>query len=540
MVALGAPFASDALSGLKNAPANPFAHSSAAPLAAVLGGTGVGSVMLIVAVPIAAVGLVLRFRRARGAVRDQLTWFVFGAVVLALSIIVGVMLDAVGHPDARANVIGTGVLAIPLATGIAMLQHRLYDVDVVIRKTVVAAVLVLVGVSVYAAVVGAFGLVAAGRAAPGPLFAIALILGLAFRPIARFARRIADRLVYGKRATPYEVLAEFSERVSETYGTDDVLPRMARILANGIGAERAVVWLRVGDRLRPAATTAGELPATIPMTADALPTFPEGDHAVEVRHQGELLGALSVRMPASDPMDRAKEQLIRDLAAQAGLVLRNVRLIEELRDSRRRLVEAQDEERRKLERNIHDGAQQQLVALSVKHRLLAGMLGTEDVRARAMVEQLLQDTNDALQNLRDLARGIYPPLLADRGLPDALAAQARKIAIPIEISTNGTGRYPQEVEAAVYFCVLEAIQNVTKYANASNTTVRIEAADGLLTFVVADDGVGFDTQAISQGTGLQGMTDRLEALGGTLAVASSPGGGTTITGRVRALAIETA
>jgi signal transduction histidine kinase len=237
-------------------------------------------------------------------------------------------------------------------------------------------------------------------------------------------------------------------------------------------------------------------------------------------------------MPANDPMNPAKRKLVEDLASQAGLVLRNVRLIEELRASRQRLVAAQDKERRKIERNIHDGAQQQLVALAVKQRLAASMIGRDEERARAILEELQSETNQALEDLRNLARGVYPPLLADQGLASALEAQARKSAVPVDVIADGVGRFPQEIEAAVYFSCLEALQNVAKYARASGAVIRLTDVGGELRFEVEDDGVGFDTSSTGYGTGLQGMADRLDALGGRIDVSSARGSGTTITGAV--------
>ncbi|HEX6400473.1 MAG TPA: sensor histidine kinase, partial [Actinomycetota bacterium] len=254
------------------------------------------------------------------------------------------------------------------------------------------------------------------------------------------------------------------------------------------------------------------------------------DGAFEVRDGAELLGALTVEMTANDPMDPSKERLARDLAGQAGLVLRNVRLIEELRGSRRRIVAAQDERAKKLERDIHDGAQQQLVALAVKQRVAASLVGKDDARLRALLEELQAETNDALEDLRDLARGIYPPLLADQGLDTALRGQARKASIPVEIDTVGIGRYPPETESAVYFSCLEALQNVAKYAEASSARVRLAQANGTLTFEVEDDGVGFDPATAPRGSGLQGIADRLAALGGEVTIRSAPGDGTTVVG----------
>ena len=186
-----------------------------------------------------------------------------------------------------------------------------------------------------------------------------------------------------------------------------------------------------------------------------------------MRHGGELLGAISVVTPRERSARTRRERLAEDVAAQTGLVLRNVRLIEELRESRRRIVTAQDARAKALERNIHDGAQQQLVALAVKQRLAESLVERDPAKAKAMLGEIQEETRDALETLRDLARGIYPPLLADQGLEAALESQVRKAAVPVEGRSDGVGRHSPEVEAAVYFCCLEALQNVAKYAAAT-------------------------------------------------------------------------
>jgi signal transduction histidine kinase len=350
------------------------------------------------------------------------------------------------------------------------------------------------------------------------VFVVGVVIGTLFGPLRRLARRLADRVVYHTRATPYEVLTEFGGRVGGTYDMDDVLPRMAEILARGTGATSARVLISVGaERLE--AASFGE-------------TNGAASLLVPVVHQGEELGALEVTMPANDPLDPSRGKLVHDLAAQAGPVLRNVRLIEELRASRQRLVAAQDDERRKIERNLHDGAQQQLVALAVQLRLLEQTAGKDPERDRQLAAKLGSQANAALEDLRDLARGIYPPLLADKGLGAALEAQSRKAAVPTTVRADGIQRYPQAIEAAVYFCVLEALNNIAKYASASRAAISLTQTDGQLTFEVDDDGSGFDVERARGGTGLQGMADRLDAIGGSLTVRSVPGEGSTVGGRV--------
>jgi signal transduction histidine kinase len=481
------------------------------------------------------VSLVLRFRRSSGVERQQIKWVALAVAFLASSFVLSTVASAIGLNGDLIDSIVSGIafITLPVAVAVAVLQYHLYDLDVVVKKALVAGALVLLVIGAYAAMVGLLGVVTSGNESSGSVFVVALVLGLAFRPVTRFARRIADRIVYGRRATPYEVLAEFSERVGESYATEDVLGRMAQILGQATGAASARVWLHVGAGLQPVASWPTDaVPAEVArVTDDALPAM-AGETAVEVRDRGELLGALSVTMPPSDPMNPSKERLVRDLASQAGLVLRNVRLVEELRASQRRLVTAQDQERRRLERNIHDGAQQQLVALSVKTRLVRDLTPRDPGKAAEMLTQIDAEIQKTLEDLRDLARGIYPPLLVDKGLGAALDAQARRSLVPTTVKADTIGRYPPELEAAVYFSCLEALQNVAKYADASSATVTLTQSNGHLTFEVADDGSGFDPEAVRSGTGLQGIADRLSALHGELTIRSEPGAGTRVRGRI--------
>jgi signal transduction histidine kinase len=505
-----------------------------------------GILLLFVLGIASAASLVIRVRHATGEERAQLRWFAYASTFLVVAFIANSPLIDVGGDVLP----GIALLLVPAAVGIAMFKYRLYDIDVVVNKTIVVAVLAAFVTAIYLAVVVGISAAIGTTGEPNVLLSVAAtaIVALAFQPLRERARRLADRVVYGKRATPYEVLSEFSERMAGSYSTEDVLPRMARILGEGTGATRTEVWLRVGTQLQLAASwPEGAQPEKTPLPAseDELPEFPDSDRAVPVRHQSELLGALTLTKPPSEPVTPAEEKLLSDLASQAGLMLRNVRLTAELqarlvdlRASRQRLVAAQDQERRRLERDLHDGAQQQLVALAVKQRLAEGLVRKDPEKAAQMLADLQADTTEALDNLRDLARGIYPPLLADKGLPAALQGHARKGHLPVTVETDGLGRYPQEVEAAVYFCCLEALQNVAKYADASHVSVNLSTEAGQLNFSVIDDGKGFDPGSKPPGSGLQGMADRMEALGGMLEVHSEPGTGTTVVGHIPAEAVE--
>lgn len=512
-----------------------------------------GLALTVVAAFAALVSLVLRFRSATPEERQPLRLLVIMlgamAVATAIAVVTAPLVSVVGDwlwiTIALAILVDSfGVLiGIPLATTAAVLTYGLYDVGVVMKKTVVYVLLVIF----FVILLGLLSLMLSPLAFIGTdtgeavgrdvivtriltgVAVFALVLVFLFRPV----KRLAKRLVYGRRATPSEAMAEFSERLGEAYSTEDVLPRMAEIVRASTGADVARVWLRVGGELRPVAAAPTSAPAAteIDCGQDDLPDI-DGLRAFPVRDRAELLGALTVSMPAAEPLSKNGEKLVTDLASQAGLVLRNVRLIEELQESRRRIVAAQDERARKLERDIHDGAQQQLVALTVKLRLARDLVVKDPTRAEAMLGELHTESQSALEDLRDLARGIYPPLLADKGLPAAIEAQARKGALPVRIESDGVGRYPQDVEAAVYFCALEALQNISKYANASSISVSLAEADGRLEFEIADDGAGFDAQTTPRGAGLQNMADRIEALGGVLEVGSAPGAGTTVIGRL--------
>ena len=477
--------------------------------------------------------LVIRYRRSKGDEREQIRWLMLAGGVTVFWFVLPLNHGVGGWAD---FVQGFVLTLIPIAIGVAILKYHLYDIDLVLRKTLVFGVLAVFITLVYVAIVVGVGTAVGSSGNPVLSGIAAAIVALAFQPVRRWGQRLANRLVYGQRATPYEVLSEFSNRLGEAYDPEDVLPRMARILADGTGSKRADVWLHVGGQLRSAASWPVTDEPTNEVSAEPLPPG-----LVPVRHRDELLGALSVQKAPGEALTANESKLVDDLAAQAGLVLRNVALteqlrmrLEELRASRQRLVGAQDEERRKLERNIHDGAQQQLVALAVKQRLAASLIGKDDERASAMLAELQVETNSALDDLRDLARGIYPPLLADRGLAAALEAQARKAALPVTVDAEGIGRFAQDVEATVYFCTLEALNNVAKYADATRATVRLSNGNGELRFEVVDDGHGFDSTSTGYGTGLQGMADRLAAVGGELTVRSAPGAGTTIAGTVRA------
>ncbi|HXZ74872.1 MAG TPA: histidine kinase, partial [Streptosporangiaceae bacterium] len=489
--------------------------------------------------------LAVRYRAGGRLMRQQIKWLALTALVFAALLFIallGLMAGEVWLNSAANGVTAVvSLFGIPAAMAIAILKHRLYDIDVIISRTVVYALLSAAFTAVYIGIVLGIGTFVGHQGGPVLTIAAAVTIALLFQPLRRRAQLFANRLVYGRRATPYQALSDFAGNMAGQLDLTEAVDRMVSVLAGATGADRAEAWIRVGTELRPAAVWPhGSPPSTaIALGPDGvLPAFGWASRAAAVKHGGELLGALSLQKPRNEPLTATEDELLRHLASQAGLVLRNATLtaelratIDELRASRRRLVGAQDAERRKIERNLHDGAQQQLIALTIQLSLLEESAGDP-----AAVWELAPAVRDglraALDDLRDLARGIYPPLLADQGLVPALQAQARKASLPVEIDADGVGRYPQDTEAAVYFCALEALQNIAKYAGASRATVALSCSGGRLRFTVTDDGAGFDTASSRNGTGLQGMADRLAALDGTLDIRSQPGRGTTLTGQL--------
>jgi signal transduction histidine kinase len=239
--------------------------------------------------------------------------------------------------------------------------------------------------------------------------------------------------------------------------------------------------------------------------------------------------------------------VLAELARQVGLALRNVRLdsdlqrslaelrrqAEELRLSRARVVAAADAERRRIERDLHDGAQQHLVALEANLGAVSALVESDPERAQAILGELRAAVREAMHDFRDLAHGIYPPLLQDRGLSEALANAARRASIAARLEAATVSRYDPEVEGTVYFCCVEALQNAAKHAgDGARATIRLWQQEGGLRFEVADDGSGLDPARTAFGAGLTNMRDRLEAVGGDLRIDSSPGGGTRVAGTI--------
>jgi signal transduction histidine kinase len=364
------------------------------------------------------------------------------------------------------------------------------------------------------------------------------VVALAFDSVQTRLEAYTSRVVHGGLPAPYDVMQRFSGTVAGQYAAEELPARMARVLAEGTGADWSQVWLMVAERPSLAATWPADAIAADAAAGDPRIAEVPGRRILEVRHGGDLLGLLVVQEHPQVPLTSVEERLFSGLAAQAGLVLRGASLrteleqrarqlsarVDQLRRSRQRLVDAQDTERRLLERDIHDGAQQHLVALAVNLRLAQTLAETSPERAQTLLGGQELAAEAAVDTLRQLSRGIYPHLLTDGGLAGALTAAAETSPVPVVISADGLGRHPARVEAAAYFCCLEAIQNAMKHAGAASIRVELRQEGSTLVVTVDDDGSGFDTRQIGAGTGLANMRDRIESLDGTLTVGSTARG----------------
>lgn len=510
---------------------NPFGIESLKGLTGAAGFAGFA--LVFVGAALGAASLFLRYRRADDEQRAQLKWLAYAATLLVAIVLVGNVVTGGHLTDHFLLDMVTSVLlfvGMPVAIGVAILRYRLYDIELLIRRSLVYGALWLVITIAYVAVAAALGIAAGRRLPTAVAIVLTILVTLVVYPARRRLEQLADRWVFGKRVERYELLSELGSVLRDTFEPAELGPRLAATVREGLSLR----WARVslGDGL-PVALD-GEEHGTNERPAATVLLIDRG------RELGHIDCGPKVRGELTDH-DRG---VLETLAAQASLAARNARLAvelsgrleeirrqaEELSASRARIVAAQDAERRRIERNIHDGTQQELVGLIAKLRLARNELVAAPERADAALAELQAETRLVLAGLRELAHGIHPSVLSDRGLVGAIDSRTDRMPIPVSLDVAPAlrdARFGDEVEGAAYFVVSEGLANILKHSSATSACVRLTADDGWLRVEVRDTGVGFDASTVS-GNGLANLSDRVEAVGGRLLVEGRAGPGAVL------------
>ena len=491
-------------------------------------GTAAGAVVganLLAIVPALAL-LLLRYRRFGADQRRQIKWPLYALAVSAIGILVITFVPQTTIPFWVAAVLYVGTQALlPAGLALGIVMYRGLDIEDVIRRSVVYGALWAAIAIVYVLVAAVFG-IAVGQRVPLTLAVLlAIVATLCFQPARRRLERLADRLVFGPRLSGYELISQLGVRLQSTVGAEDVAGSVAAAVHAGLGAS----WVRVILN-RPAATpiaTAGKVPAGSAPAKLSAPLV-VGDRVV---------GEIECGPKVEGGYQAADQELLNTLGRQAALAIRNSQLsaelsdhLEELAASRARLVQAEEVGRRRLERDLHDGVQQELVGVLARLGLARNQLRRDRELAETTLHEAQVDAQRALEGLQELARGIHPAILTDRGLVEAVEERATRMTVPVEVHANGFGRgvrFPPELEGAAYFFVSEGLANVLKYASASRVHVRFHSEPEQLVIEVADDGLGFEPAEVKK-SGLRGLEDRISALGGRVELASRPGHGTEL------------
>jgi signal transduction histidine kinase len=552
-------------------------------------GVLVWSVALAVVLPAAR----LRYDRATARDRERMQWAAIGgAAACGLALAATVLYLLVGWPAPLPPAAEGLMVLFPLGMAAGDVPRLGGSGGRLLVQVLSVAGFAATVSAIYLIVILGLGRPPSGtadRELLGMSMIAAAVAAVSFAPARERISDWATRRVFGARQAPDEVLRTFGSRMTRAIPMDELLLQLAESLRKTMTLTSADIYTGLGDVLERTAAVPDSGPRSLiigdrerPVIARAgvsgsawtsvwLPGLLDGGpgrgstgaagalgagslgpgqgqlRVAPVSHAGELLGLIAVTRPATDEQFSAEDdRVLTELARQVGLALHNARLdtalqttldelrkqAEELRRSRSRIVASADAERRRVERDLHDGAQQHLVALAVNLRLTRDLVNDDPETVGLMLDQLADEVKATIQELRDLAHGIYPPLLADSGLGEALAAAGRRSPLPVTVDARGIGRYGLEIESAVYFCCLEALQNAAKHAAGAQVAVRLWEESGGLLFAVTDDGPGFAAAQASSGHGYTNMADRLGAIGGTVRWDSAPGQGTRVSGSV--------
>lgn len=521
-----------------------------------------------------------RYRRVSSPVqRQQTKWVVFGVAAALVGFLAVVLGGAVLPPEILQDpVLLTAaitasylfLLLVPLSMTVAIFRHRLWDIDVIINRTLVYGALTGIVAGLYILLVGGLGAMVQARGSLLLSLAATGLIAVLFAPLRDRLQRGVNRLLYGERDEPYGVLSRLGQRLEETLAPEAVLPSLVEGIARALRLPHVAIWLVDGKALRLGATH-GRVPSERTVqdagAVETLETVTEALRPVDLRstseysviltecgaalvlpltHRGDFIGALSLapRSPGEtfSPADR---RLLRDLASQAGAAVHAVQLtaalgssLEELRRSRERLVAAQEEERRRIQRDLHDGLGPALASMRLRLEACLDMAEETPAPLHGHLVRLHELVGQASGDIRRLVYDLRPPVLDQLGLVPALRQHCerfgRETGIEVRFEADSGLTYPAAAEVATFRVVQEALVNIQKHARASEASVQLWRCGEWLELVVRDDGAGFDAdgEAARSGTGMGSMRERAEVLGGAVCVTSNGSNGTEVLVRI--------
>jgi signal transduction histidine kinase len=512
--------------------ANPFGLPGSVPILDKL--INLGTVFLSVGFLGSLAALIVRFRRSTGTAREQMKWLVYALgiflIISALSAIAGLIWpDFPGKNEVNIILTNLGILGIAAAAAIAILRHGLYDIDLIINRTLVYTALT-VGVAVlYGLVVGSLGALFQARS---NLFISLLATGLAailIQPLRDGLQRLVNRLMYGERDDPYAVLSKLSRRLEGFLSPEATLPAVVEIVAQALKLPFVAIALKQdGDFI---------ISASYGLARDERVKLP-------LIYQGETVGylLLAARSP-NETFTAGEQRLLRDIARHIGVTAHTVlltqdlhRLAEDLQRSREALVKSREEERRRLRRDLHDELGPQLASLKLNLDVARKLVSRDPGAAEALLVDLRTQSQSAIADIRRLVYDLRPPALDELGLTGAIQEYVRQIAgqdglhICLD-SLKDLPPLPAAVEVAAYRITLEALANFVRHSQGLNCHVSISNTGSHLQVEVIDDGLGLPDQ-IQPGIGLSSMGERAAELGGTCRIEALPLGGTRVLARL--------
>ena len=504
-----------------------------------------GTILLVAAVFASVIALVGRFRRSRGVEREQIKWLVYAGMIMVLGFVVTAFLwyGFPGNPlvqELSIALTGGTVLVIALAAGIAIARHNLYDIDLIINRTLVYALLTAVVVVIYALLVGGVGALLQTQSNWIVAIFVTVVVAILFQPLRDRLQRGVNRLLYGQRDEPFEVLSDLGQRLEGTLSPDMVYPTLVETVAQTLKLPYAAIAVQ-GEDGQPTVPVSYGKPVPDPIC------YP-------LTYQGETIGQLEVapRTPG-ESLSEADQRLLRNIAQQAGTAVHAVQLTSDLQRSRRQLVTAREEERRRLRRDLHDGLGPSLAALHLQSGVLRRLIKDDPQAAEALVDEFRGDIRVTIDDIRRVVYELRPPALDELGLAAAVRSQAERwngttdrvagwqsgkgeeSGSPLQVVVEAPETLPPlpaAVEVAAYRIIQEGLANVAHHAQAYHCMVRLsldgDAVASSLLVEVIDDGIGLNGRGRENSLGLLSMRERAEELGGQCAITSPPGGGTRV------------